>query len=388
MRGSLHGRTQIGSALKALAGALLAALALSGLGGCDSVGDRVGRRGTEIMVCGQLYDIGAPVVLWIDPGGYDGYRVERRFVPWDEAGWDKSHAAGIAEPQRYGLRFGKGAAREFTPEQFERVRGGGWDLGLLQKKVDQFVLHYDVCGTSRECFHILHDVRGLSVHFMLDLDGTIYQTLDVKERAFHATVSNDRSVGVEIANIGAYGTSRDKTPLSEWYVRDEKGRTRIAIPPRLGDGGLRTGGFVGRPMADGPVEGEINGSVVRMYDFTPQQYDSLVKLASALCTLLPGIRPEVPRDGNGRPRTGALTGAELEKFQGILGHYHVQQNKIDPGPAMRWDWLVDRVQVRMGRQKPDGLSRMSASTGLSSTDDPERRLFRNQSRRAGALAGR
>ena len=47
---------------------------------------------------------------------------------------------------------------------------------------------------------------------MLDLDGTIYQTLDLKERAWHATTSNSRSVGIEIANIGAYPPTA-KTPL-------------------------------------------------------------------------------------------------------------------------------------------------------------------------------
>jgi N-acetyl-anhydromuramyl-L-alanine amidase AmpD len=37
---------------------------------------------------------------------------------------------------------------------------------------------------------------------MLDLDGTIYQTLDLKERASHATIANSRSIGIEIANMG------------------------------------------------------------------------------------------------------------------------------------------------------------------------------------------
>ena len=80
----------------------------------------------------------------------------------------------------------------------------GWDLPLLQRVVDQFVIHFDAAGTSKRCFEVLHDRRGLSVHFLLDLDGTIYQTLDVKESAWHATVANGRSVGVEVANIGAY----------------------------------------------------------------------------------------------------------------------------------------------------------------------------------------
>src|SRR5207247_8091020 len=49
-------------------------------------------RGDEIMVCGLLFHTGAPVILWTDPGGYDAYRVERRFVTWDKAGWDATAA--------------------------------------------------------------------------------------------------------------------------------------------------------------------------------------------------------------------------------------------------------------------------------------------------------
>ena len=135
------------------------------------------RSGDEIVVCGQLVHTGAPVVTWMDPGGFDGYRVERRFAPMAEADWAESSKAvkDLRTPNRYGLR-----RVSLTPDQLDQVRGGGWPLPLLQEKVDQFVLHYDVCGTSRQCFRILHDYRDLSVHFMLDLDGTIYQTLDLK----------------------------------------------------------------------------------------------------------------------------------------------------------------------------------------------------------------
>src|SRR4051794_18814176 len=45
------------------------------------VGEPLARRGDEIVVCGQLFHTTAPVVLWTDPGGYDAYRVDRRFGP-------------------------------------------------------------------------------------------------------------------------------------------------------------------------------------------------------------------------------------------------------------------------------------------------------------------
>ena len=91
------------------------------------------------------------------------------------------------------------------------------------------MIHFDACGTSKKCFEVLHDERGLSVHFMLDLDGTIYQTLDLKEGAWHATKANGRSIGIEIANIGTFQDA-DSARVARWYARDDDGRTRITLP--------------------------------------------------------------------------------------------------------------------------------------------------------------
>src|SRR5579859_141838 len=211
------------------------------------------RQGDEIVAAGQFFHTGTRVVLWMDPGGYDAYRVERRFSPLEKSDWESSQAEvrELTSPNRYSLR-----RNGLSPEELERVRGGGWDLPTLQRVVDQFVIHFDACGISRQCFNVLQDHRDLSVHFMLDLDGTIYQTLDVKERAWHATSSNTRSVGIEIANIGAYG-SQGKNPLDEWYGPGAEGQTRITIPNRFGDGGINTPGFVGHPARPEKITGTI-----------------------------------------------------------------------------------------------------------------------------------
>ena len=304
------------------------------------------RKGDEIMIAGQMFHTGAPVVLWTDPGGYDGYRIEKRFTPWEESSWQATLKARktLDSPNRYGVR-----AAKLTPQELERVRGGGWDLPLLQRTIDQFVMHFDVCGTSRQCFRILHDVRGLSVHFMLDIDGTIYQTLDVKERAWHATISNDRSVGIEIANIGSYAAG-EKDPFAQWYQTDANGVvSRITIPSVMGDGGVRTPGFVGVPARKVIINGEIQGRQERMYDLTPQQYDSLAKLTATLCTVLPQVKCDYPKGPDGTVLTHKLPDAELAAYQGILGHYHIQANKNDPGPAFQWELLVNEARKRMGR---------------------------------------
>ena len=331
-------------------------------------GQELPRRGDEIVICGRMFHTGAPVVLWTDPGGYDAYRTEKRFAPWEKAAFAPQPAAsGIAPatPNRYGLRFaprpqtGEPGVEPLTTDQLEQVRGGGWDLDLLRTHVDQFVLHYDVCGVSRQCFRTLHDVRGLSVHFMLDIDGTIYQTMDVKERAWHATVSNDRSVGVEIANIGAYAPG-EKDPFTQWYSMElfnnraggetagSSRRDRITIPAALGDGGVRTPGFIGYTLRPGIVFGDIQGRRLAQYDLTPQQYASLLRLTGTLHAALPNIALDYPRDASGTLITHALGEESLASFRGVLGHYHVQENKSDPGPALQWDLIINGARRTLG----------------------------------------
>lgn len=325
------------------------------LGGCQSrPGTELRRRGDEIMVCGRLFHTGAPVVLWTDPGGYDAYRTEKRFVPWERATWTppapEKKADGPATPNRSSIRFATKVGQPdcpLSPDDFERIRGGGWDLPTLRRCVDQFVLHYDVCGTSRQCFRVLHDIRGLSVHFMLDIDGTIYQTLDLKERAWHATTSNDRSIGIEIAHIGAYSEKDYPQVFAQWYPTDDGG-PRIRLPDRMGDGGVRTPGFVGVPARPEPIRGVIQGRELWMYDLTPQQYESLIKLTAALCTIFPEITCDYPRDSDGQLITTKLPDDELANLQGVIGHFHIQDNKTDPGPALQWDLIINQARRKIG----------------------------------------
>ena len=286
------------------------------------------RTGDEIVIGGRMFHTGTPVVLWSGPGGYDAYA-------------PSAGETADGDGKCYGLR-----SDVLDPEYVARVAPEGWDYGALRRHVDQFVIHYDACGTSRGCFRVLHDVRGLSCHFLLDLDGTVYQTLDVKERAWHATTSNGRSVGIEIANIGAFGAGDDAT-LDEWYGVGDDGRVRVTLPARLGDGGVRTAVFVARPARGEPIEGRVQGQTLRQYDLTDEQYEALIRLTAALCTALPEIRCDYPRDGSGRLVTHALPEDELESYRGLIGHYHVQTNKVDPGPAFDWERVVDGARRLM-----------------------------------------
>jgi N-acetylmuramoyl-L-alanine amidase len=280
--------------------------------------------GREIVACGRRFDIGVPVILWTDPGGYDAYGGRQASI--------------ITGAEARGLRPGRRARPQHGAPAVPR---DCQDPALLARAVDQFVLHYDVCGLSRTCFRVLNE-RGLSVHFLLDIDGTLYQTMDLRDTGWHATKANDRSVGVEIAHIGAR-SPKDAAALEEWYAHDTRG-PYLDLPVRLGNGGVLTPHFRGRPARPGLIEGRVNGSRLVQYDFTREQYESLAGLARGLTRVLPAIGTRIPRDARGRVAQDMLSETVFENFSGILGHNHIQKNKTDPGPAFDWEWLSAQLR--------------------------------------------
>ena len=89
----------------------------------------------------------------------------------------------------------------------------------------------------------------------------------------------------------------------------------------------------------------IQDQLLRQYDFTEEQYRSLARLTATLCTLFPRIRCDYPRDASGDLVRGKLSGPDFARYRGILGHYHVQANKVDPGPAFQWDRVIDGARA-------------------------------------------
>lgn len=316
------------------------------------------RKGEEIVVAGKLFHVGAPVVLWTDKGGYDMFDTGPTTLP----------ATQPLLPRRRGMR-----TTGLTDAEIEQVRSTGWTIPLIQKCVDQFIIHYDVDLVSNTCFRVLKQ-RGLGVQFMLDLDGTIYQTMDLAESAPHATKANGRSVGVEIANIGAYAKPED---VEKYYGKDQNGATILKVPEKQA-ATIRTPNFIAYPARKELVTGPVNGGLLNQYDFTPQQYESLIKLTATLCTVFPKIQPDYPRQKStyGTPTTRAskmdndattkpiaiatphekgqliphtLSNDQYDNFQGVMGHYHVQTDKIDPGPAFQWFGFMEGVRALMSK---------------------------------------
>lgn len=300
------------------------------------------RKGEEIIVAGKLYNIGTRVVTFLDEFGYDAYRTECRFTPWNESSYEvcvRKQPDPKPGPSRYNLRT-------TVPSEIEAIRGGGWNLTLLQKYVNKFVLHYDVAGFSKNCFRVLHDARFLSVHFMLDVDGILYQTLDLKERAWHAGIANSNSIGIEIANMGAYGVNATN-PFSRWYRKDEQGRTTLILPK--GWSSISSDDYIGHPIRNDPVVGMVQGGQLMQYDLTKEQYVALAKLTISLSKIFPSIVLDYPKR-NGQLVRETLSQEEMTNFNGILGHWHISRDKIDPGPAFNWQYYEELLKEEVHHQ--------------------------------------
>ena len=80
-----------------------------------------------------------------------------------------------------------------------------------------------------------------------------------------------------------------------------------------------------------------------------EQYAALARLAAALCRVFPNLQCDAPRETGGDVLTRKLTEDALGKFRGILGHYHIQTNKVDPGPAFQWERFLRQARAAKAR---------------------------------------
>jgi hypothetical protein len=136
-------------------------------------------------------------------------------------------------------------------------------------------------------------------------------------------------------------------PFKDWYKPDAAGAPRLSLPNDPEQKSIRLSNLVLHPDRPKPIAGNIQGQDLEQYDLTPQQYDSLIKLTATLCTLFPKIRCDYPKDASGKLIPLKLDEAAYRGYQGILGHYHVQRNKVDPGPAFQWDRVIDGARALM-----------------------------------------
>ncbi len=162
-----------------------------------------------------------------------------------------------------------------------------------------FVCHWDVCLSSKTCHKVL-EKRGISVHFAIDNDGTIYQFMDMNDVAYHAggRTWNNKSIGVEIAN--AYYPK-----YQGWYKKNGLGE---------------------RPLVEGA---KVHGKTLDPFmDFYPEQYEALKALMKAVHKAT-GIPLKAPLDRSGNTNTTVSKKAADGRFEGFVSHYHLKRGKID-----------------------------------------------------------
>tara|TARA_Y100000034_G_scaffold12760_1_gene13397 strand:- start:745 stop:1677 length:933 start_codon:yes stop_codon:yes gene_type:complete len=171
--------------------------------------------------------------------------------------------------------------------------------GRPKRTIRYFVNHWDVCLSSTSCQRVL-DRRGVSVHFLIDNDGTIYQTLDMQHAAWHAGSSrtNRPSVGVEITN--AYYTK-----YQEWYEKNGHGPRAI--------------------VDDAWVHGK---ELSPFLDFYPVQLKALKALWKAIHGAT-GIPYKAPVNQFDKTSTKYEQEVAYGKFSGFVSHYHISKGKID-----------------------------------------------------------
>lgn len=194
---------------------------------------------------------------------------------------------------------------EIKWDQVTRFDKGGLGYELShyksrkKRKPKMFVAHWDGCLNTNQMVEVTKE-RGLSVHFGIDTDGTIHQLLDTKEVAWHAKGINTWSIGVEIAN-----------PVKIRYNRRNKERGLPVRKVVLGD--------------------KIHGKDVEPYlDFYPVQVEAFKALVRAVCKAH-GIPFSAPLDSDGNLVRGVDKRVAGRSFRGVVGHYHVTSQKLDPG---------------------------------------------------------
>jgi len=251
--------------------------------------------GSEIVICGKRFEVEHPVVTFEDSTrGYNAYLKHRT---------DDPNLILATSPA-------KGLEGRDTRYRERRLLGAERTIEALRQVVRQVVVHFDGCRDAKSCFNVLHNERGLSVHFMVDNDGTIYQTLDLADCAFHAAGVNEVSIGIELQNMG------DAARFPHAY--DKHGQRNV-------------------------VTCRVHNEDFLAFDFTEAQYQAMTKLSTAIGKIL-RVPFEAPRVDGREHAWGIID--DPRSFEGYLGHYNISPEKWDPGP---WDFsrMFRRVGARM-----------------------------------------
>lgn len=248
--------------------------------------------------------------------GGEKFQVDAPVVNWHDNGWDATSPFCVPTPQEMSPgcppspdghgQFPHGPPVVTYTKRYStrpNLPENKLSYNAVKAMVKQFVVHHDGCLNAEMCFNVVQNERGLSVHFLLDNDGTIYQTIDLGLMAYHAAEWNLYSIGVELCNRG------DALKEPDYYKRhgDPNRGTQLC---------------------------KINNNTIKAFRYTDAQNDAFFRLCRELTKLLPNLPADYPQSTPGEQMWNTLPNAlsERERYAGYIGHYHLTQQKWDPGP--------------------------------------------------------
>ena len=173
--------------------------------------------------------------------------------------------------------------------------------------IDLAVLHATYTTTALERFvRLSHSAED--AHFLIDWDGTIYQTLDLSLVARHTgnETLDRRSIAIELVSP----VMQDAAPLPN----EAKG--------------------IKRPMSQ---RVRVQDKLVRAWGYTAPQMASLKTLLTDLVRLLPDLESTFP--GENDVPMAQLKSSERDTIRGIIGALHIKGDDIAPGPGFEWQDL-------------------------------------------------
>ena len=179
----------------------------------------------------------------------------------------------------------------------------------------QLYIHHTVGGSAKSSFDFwMNSPDRVGTAFIIDRDGTIFETFDPRYWAYHLGLKHKRndeinraSIGIELASEGA-------------LQKDAEGILRA---------------FNGKAVfRDTYIDNQFTWRGYRYFDsYEPEQTKSLFILVKYLCEQHSIPKKCIPQ------AESTLFHEKYFDFSGILGHCNVRSDKTDPHPRFRFDHL-------------------------------------------------
>jgi N-acetyl-anhydromuramyl-L-alanine amidase AmpD len=180
------------------------------------------------------------------------------------------------------------------------------------------VIHFTAGQSARSAFDTWRsDPRRIATAYIVDLDGTIYETFDPRYWASHLGIKggpdhDKRSIGIEIANVGPLTRSDDKKSLTWW---------------------------VGQAFCTLEQTTRYRQSPYRGHDYYAAFPDAQMTAVRGLVGYLQdrfSIAKELPP----LARRDEFDDTFFASFRGVATHANFRKDKFDIGPAFSWDGLA------------------------------------------------